>query len=191
MNIVSLSFFLWHLLILTWSHHFSILFLSLMLWCFSFLLLWELKSLRFKILSLFWKNRAWDHWKIVNLLNWTFISHTVHLMILQFLLLEIKLIIMLSYFLFMWSCSGDSGAFNCKLLWFLCWLLSLRSKHIKMFLFNLLIVIKRDEFIKLPGRLSFGFFGSIDRTVTDVLNFSFILCWFCLILCWFYLILLN
>lgn len=58
-------------------------------------------------------------------------------------------------------------------MWFFYWLLTLWSKHIKWSLLCWLVVIKSDYFIWLSCRLSFYLFGTIDWTVTDVMNFRF------------------
>lgn len=105
LNIFSFSFFLWHLLTWRWSHHLSNNFLSFRLWTFSSFLFRVLESVNFKMLWLFWKNRAWNHRKIINLLNWTFVHHTMHFMILLCLLFKIE-VKMIFYWLILVGKSG-------------------------------------------------------------------------------------
>ena len=95
LHIVSLSFLLWHFLRSRRCHHLLQNCLLISLWIFSLLLLWVVESLCLEILMLLWKNRAWNHWKIVDLFNGTFIHHSVHLMIFLCLMFEIILLCVL------------------------------------------------------------------------------------------------
>lgn len=135
---------------------------------------------------LLWKNRPWDHRKIINLFNWTFIHHTVHLMIflclmfkiiLLSILFKVKIIKVSNRLTFISNFFRNFWVIERILLWFFHRLLTLGSEHIVRSLLWCLIVIKRDNFVWLSCWLSFWLFGAIYWAVADVMELRFVLYW--------------
>lgn len=185
LHIVPLSFLLWHLLWSRRCHHFLHYFLFISLWTFSLLLLWLVESLGLEILMLFRKNRAWNHWKIVNLFDGTFIHHSVHFMIFLCLmfeiillrvLFEVEIIIIFNRLTFINLVVRNLWVIQRVLLWLYGWL-ALGSEHVERSLLCCLIVIEGDDFVGLFCGLSFWLFGASYWAVADIVELWLCLCW--------------
>lgn len=186
LHIVSLSFLFWHLLRSRRCHNLLHYCLLISLWTFSLLLLWLVEPFCLEILMLFRKNRAWNHWKIVNLFDGTFIHHSVHFMIflclmfeiiLLCVLFEVEIIIVFNRLTFVKSVFRNLWVIQRVFLWFFNGLLALGSENVERGLLCCLIVIKGDDFVGLSCGLSFWLFGAGYWAVADIVDLWLGLCW--------------